>query len=66
MFKIGDKVICISNYKLSPFIEYGEVYTVLEYCEDITKTIRVDQKENWWHYSASKFILYSPLIEALI
>jgi hypothetical protein len=65
MFKTGDKVICISAEDNATIV-YGEMYTVLEYCEDLIKTIRVDVEENWWHHAAWRFVLYSPLIKALV
>jgi hypothetical protein len=63
MFKTGDRVICISA---DHSLVHARVYIVLEYCEDLIKTIRVDEEENWWHHAAWRFVLYSPLIKALV
>jgi hypothetical protein len=64
MFKIGDRVVCIlPNNTLT----YAKVYTVIEYCGNLIRTVRVDKdEENWRHHAAWRFVLYSPLIEALI
>lgn len=61
MFEIGDKVLCIDGHGNS--LKLGRIYTVATLLD---KNNQINLKELQFKWFVSRFILATPLIEALI
>lgn len=61
MFNKGDRVLCIEGF--DKFSRYGSVYTVLRYSD--SKKLLLEENFSYCWFD-TRFILATPLIEALI